>query len=179
LKLCCQSSQLYRSQHTRLPNLTPNEINSPNIESPILGSSDAASDTDNSSKQSDDQTDAEDCSFFKNPDHIPGKYWDTWVHLEIPPSPVLGREMSRAEQLRDSINSHEETMEESIDLDPSIENEQYIIPFWILRSENVRCRDCARETITDWINDEDCVWTFTLETKVKVMALLSDKDTSI
>jgi hypothetical protein len=70
-------------------------------------------------------------------------------------------------------------MDEGIDPDPSIENEQYIIPFWILRSDNVRCKDCAREAIADYINDECCVWTFILETKAKVIALFSNKDISI
>jgi hypothetical protein len=69
-------------------------------------------------------------------------------------------------------------MNESIDPGPSIETEQYIIPFWIMRSENVRCRDCAREAIGDYINNGNS-WTFTLEYRVAVMALSPNKDISI
>jgi hypothetical protein len=86
--------------------------------------------------------------------------------------------MSRAEQLCYSINNHEGTMNESIDPGPSIETEQYIIPFWIMSSEDVRCRDCARKAIADYINNGNS-WTFTVEYRVGVMALSPNKDISI
>jgi hypothetical protein len=83
-------------------------------------------------------------------------------------------ETSRAEKLRHSINSHEGIMNECTNPGPSIENEQYVAPFWILRSVNVRCRGCARETIASYINNRN-LWRFILEYKVEVM----NKNTSI
>jgi hypothetical protein len=97
-----------------------------------------------------------------------------WAHLGIPPSPVLDMETSRAEKLRHNINSHKGTMNECTDPGPSIENEQYVAPFWILRSENVRCKGCAREIIAGYINNRN-LWTFILEYKVEGM----NKNTSI